>query len=85
MNRIEWQSKAVKQLREIADRALREHIYDSAQALQSFPDCAHIKKLTNHAYSYRLRIGTYRIFFEFDGIIKVVSIEEVKKRDERTY
>ncbi len=85
MNQIEWLPKAVKQLRKITDKTLREHIYDSTQILKDFPDCANIKKLTKHAYSYRLRIGGYRIFFEFDGVIKVVSIEEVKKRDERTY
>lgn len=85
MNRIEWQPKAVKQLRKITDKALREQIYDSTQTLKEFPDCANIKKLTKHTYSYRLRVGAYRVFFEFDGIVKVVSIEEVKKRDERTY
>ncbi|MDX8126497.1 type II toxin-antitoxin system RelE/ParE family toxin [Methylomonas sp. OY6] len=85
MNRIEWQPKAVKQLRKIADKRLREHVYDSAQILKDFPECANIKKLTKHEYSYRLRVGAYRVFFEFDGIVKVVSIEEVKKRDERTY
>lgn len=85
MNQIEWQPKAVKQLRKIADKALREQIYDSTQILKEFPDCANIKKLTKHTYSYRLRVGSYRVFFEFDGIVKVVSIEEVKKRDEHTY
>lgn len=85
MNLIEWRPKAVKQLRKIADKALREQIYDSTQILKEFPDCANIKKLTQHTYSYRLRVGSYRVFFEFDGIVKVVSIEEVKKRDEHTY
>jgi mRNA interferase RelE/StbE len=37
------------------------------------------------ADAYRLRVGDYRVFFEFDGGVKLVSIEEVKKRDERTY
>jgi len=30
-------------------------------------------------------VGNYRVFFEFDGAVRIVSIEEVKKRDERTY
>ena len=33
----------------------------------------------------RLRIGNYRILFNFDDVVKIISIEEVKKRDERTY
>ncbi len=72
-------------MRKIADKALREQIYDSSQVLKDFPECASIKKLTKHEYSYRLRVGAYRVFFEFDDIVKVVSIEEVKKRDERAY
>jgi mRNA-degrading endonuclease RelE of RelBE toxin-antitoxin system len=41
--------------------------------------------LTNHEHGYRLRVGNYRVFFDFDGAVRIVSIEEVKKRDERTY
>jgi len=37
------------------------------------------------ATGYRLRVGDYRVFFEFDGSVHVIDIEEVKKRDERTY
>jgi mRNA-degrading endonuclease RelE of RelBE toxin-antitoxin system len=44
-----------------------------------------VKALTNHEYGYRLRVGNYRVFFEFDGAIRIVSIEEVRKRYERTY
>jgi mRNA interferase RelE/StbE len=44
-----------------------------------------VKVLVNHAYGYRLRVGIYRVFFDFDGAVRIVSIEEVKKRDERTY
>ena len=64
---------------------MRSRIFDESQVLASFPQCSGIKQLTNHAYSYRLRVGDYRVFFEFNGAIHVVSIEEVKKRDERTY
>ncbi|TID28265.1 cytotoxic translational repressor of toxin-antitoxin stability system, partial [Avibacterium paragallinarum] len=35
---------------------------------------------------YRFRVGRYRVFFQLIGdALSVVSIEEVKKRDERTY
>ncbi len=44
-----------------------------------------VKSLTNHEYGYRLRVGSYRVFFEFEGAVRIVSIEEVRKRDERTY
>ena len=51
----------------------------------SFPGCANVKALKGHEYGYRLRVGNYRVLFDFDGRIHVVMIEEVRKRDERTY
>ncbi|MBP3194340.1 MAG: hypothetical protein J6M05_01540 [Cardiobacteriaceae bacterium] len=36
-------------------------------------------------YDYRFRVGNYRVLFNFDGCINIVSIEEVGRRNERTY
>lgn len=85
MNTIEWTEKALRQAHKIKDKAMRARIFDETQALRDFPHCSGVKRLTDHAYSYRLRVSDYRVFFEFDGGVKVVFIEEVKKRDERTY
>ncbi|MEN9891490.1 MAG: hypothetical protein RLY78_1785 [Pseudomonadota bacterium] len=85
MNSINWQPKALRQLRKIEAQAgaqirsaVNTELVDLAQA-------RNIKALTNHQYGYRLRVGNYRVFFEFEGSIRIVTIEEVKKRDERTY
>ena len=84
MNSIQWTRKAVKQL-------LRLHSYhqqqvrDAVSALEHMPDAINVKVLVNHPHSYRLRVGHYRVLFDWDGSIQVVSIQEVKKRDERTY
>lgn len=85
VNTIKWTAKAVRQARKIKDAAMRARIFEETQALARFPDCANVKKLTNAAYPYRLRVGDYRVFFTFDGFIQVVFIEEVKRRNERTY
>lgn len=85
MNTINWKPKALKQLEKIKETATRQRIYTEAQTLADFPDCQNVKKLTSHAYSYRLRVGDFRVFFGFNGDVHIVSIEEVKKRDERTY
>jgi len=53
--------------------------------LVDFSKARSVKALTNHDYGYRLRVGNYRVFFDFDGAVRIVSIEEVRKRDERTY
>lgn len=47
--------------------------------LSNLATARNIKKLLSHTYSYRLRVDNYRVFFEFDGAIRIVSIEEVRK------
>ena len=49
------------------------------------PDCHNVIPLVNHQYGYRLRIGNYRVLFDWQDEIRIVEIQEVKKRDERTY
>lgn len=49
------------------------------------PNVHNVIALTQHQYGYRLRVGRYRVLFNWDGAIHIVDIEEVKKRDEQTY
>jgi len=84
MNTITWTRRAVKQLGRIAS-ADQVRIYDAAQQLANMPDVHNVTALTRHAHGYRLRVGHYRILFDWDGGIRIVTIQEVKKRDERTY
>jgi mRNA-degrading endonuclease RelE of RelBE toxin-antitoxin system len=58
--------------------AVTAELVDLAQA-------RNVKALTRHEFGFRLRVGNYRVFFDFDGAVRIVSIEEVSKRDERTY
>ena len=85
MNQIEWKPKALKQLRRIdvqQGAAIRRHV---SSELVDLAAARNVKALVDHQYGYRLRVGNYRVFFEFDGAVRIVSIEEVRKRDERTY
>lgn len=85
MNTIGWTPKAAKQLRKLPHAAQAE-IRDAVKArLSLFPECSGVKALTNHAAGYRLRVGQYRVLFSFDGVIKLIRIEKVGKRDEHTY
>ena len=59
-------------------RAVTAELVDLAQA-------RNVKALTGHEFGFRLRVGSYRVFFDFDGAVRIVSIEEVSKRDERRY
>ncbi len=58
---------------------------EGVETLKDFPNVPGIKRLTNSPVGYRLRVGTWRILFDFDGAAHIVSIEEVKRRNERTY
>jgi len=37
------------------------------------------------SYDFRLRVGRYRVFFDYDGQIRIIAIQEIRKRDEHTY
>ena len=82
MNPILWQPKALRKLPGQANADIRAAV--SAE-LVDLVQARNVTALVRHEYGYRLRVGKYRVFFDFDGAVRIVSIEEVKKRDERTY
>lgn len=84
MNSIHWTRKAVKQLLRLHTHH-QVQVRDAVYELKDMPAVVNAQSLTCHEYGYRLRVGNYRVLFDWDGTIKVVSIQEVKKRDERTY
>lgn len=80
-----WTPKALKHLTKLRDRQTRERIVKATGALSGFPETSGVKALSNHQYGYRLRVGNYRVLFDVLDHARIISIEEVKKRDERTY
>ncbi|MCL1861858.1 MAG: type II toxin-antitoxin system RelE/ParE family toxin [Proteobacteria bacterium] len=84
MNEVIYSKKAAKQLRKLQPLD-NKTVRNGCNSLENMPDCINVRALVNHEHQYRLRVGNFRIFFDFDGIAHIVSIEEVKKRDERTY
>jgi mRNA interferase RelE/StbE len=60
-------------------------IYDAVETLRNRPVCRNVKALTGHEYGYRMRVGDWRILFDVKDRIKIITIQEVKKRDEHTY
>lgn len=85
MNLINWQPKALRQLRKIEAQASRQIRSAVSTELLDLSTARNVKALSGHACGYRLRVGPYRVLFDFDGAVRIVSIEEVRKRDERTY
>jgi mRNA interferase RelE/StbE len=86
MNEIIWHNRARKQMKKIP-KQYRESIHDCVDQLATFPKCERldITELKNHQYGYRIRVGRYRVLFDYANVIKIIKIQEVKKRDERTY
>ena len=85
MNSINWQPKALRQLRKIDAHAGKKIRAAVSTELLDLSKARNVTALTNHEHGDRLRVGNYRVFFDFDGAVRIVNIEEVKKRDERTY
>ncbi len=85
MSSINWQPKALRQLRKVDAHAGKQIRAAVSTELLDLSTARNVKALTNHEYGFRLRVGNYRVFFDYDGAIRIVSIEEVRKRDERTY
>ena len=83
--KIKWQPKATKQLIKLKDKSVINRINNAVLTLINFPEVINVKALLNHDYGYRLRVGDYRVLFDVQETVEIISIEEVKKRDERTY
>ena len=85
MNIIDWKPKATKQLLKL-QASTRTAILSAVDSeLVDLSRARNVKKLVNHDYGFRLRVGDYRVMFDYDGYVRIVSIEEVRKRDEQTY
>ena len=81
--------KALKQAESIPMKN-RVRIFAGIRGLQDSGTWGDVRKLVNHIYDYRLRVGNYRILFnleESSGNLEIgdISVEEIKKRDDTTY
>jgi mRNA-degrading endonuclease RelE of RelBE toxin-antitoxin system len=82
---VDWRPHALRQLRKIRDARLKTAIVLAVGSLRSSPAVEGIVALTAHCHGYRLRVGHYRVLFDVDKENRVVVIQEVRKRHERTY
>ncbi|MBK8986939.1 MAG: type II toxin-antitoxin system RelE/ParE family toxin [Chloroflexi bacterium] len=83
MYSIEWTRRALKHLKTIPQQRQKQIVL-AVRSLQEWPDCQNVKALRNRP-GYRLRVGRYRVLFDVENDLRIIEIEEVKKRDERTY
>ena len=85
---IDWTPKARRQLAKIRNRELRLRIFEAVGRLADFPAVSKgvgLEKLKSHRYGYRIRIGDHRALVDIDSRSQSVLVQEIRKRDERTY
>ena len=84
-NQIEWTIKALRQMGKLP-AAVNQEIRDKVKTLAQWPNVSGVVKLVNRP-EYRLRVGQFRVIFNVypDGEVTILQIEEVLKRNERTY
>ncbi|HEY3591693.1 MAG TPA: type II toxin-antitoxin system RelE/ParE family toxin [Buttiauxella sp.] len=87
MPEISWSKAARKQLLRI-DSRYREAVFEKVSELVYFPDVQlDLKKLEgSKKKEYRVRVGVYRVLFTvIDGNPTIIEIDEVARRQSKTY
>ncbi|ASJ02957.1 plasmid stabilization protein [Thermococcus profundus] len=80
-NRILVSKNALKELQEIP-AGRRDLIKDRISKLALFPLAKlDVQKLRGYSNLYRLRVGEYRVIFEYDREARIVKILRVGKRE----
>ena len=80
-NRVLIGKKALKELRDIPGHE-RELIKDRISKLAFFPLARlDVQKLRGYDAVYRLRVGDYRVIFEYDKGNRLIKILKVGKRE----
>ena len=72
--RIYYSNAALKVLKRMS-ADIRNHIMTRIQGLTSNPPVGDIKPLAGHPGEYRLRVGGYRVLYEYrDGALHIHNI-----------
>ena len=77
--KIKIQNTAYKDKKKI-DNIQFQKILKSISTLNNYPNVSNIKKLTNHNPPFRLRVGNYRVLFDIEDNILIIS--RIKHRKE---
>jgi mRNA interferase RelE/StbE len=81
---IQIEKLALKQLSKI-EKPAREKIRSAISDLAENPRPFGYKKLVDEGGLYRVKAGDYRIIYEVQDKILLVSVLRIAKRNERTY
>jgi mRNA interferase RelE/StbE len=77
--RIEWKRSAIKDLRKLPKDMLSK-ITAKVGDLQNDPYPDGVRKLTGSKYTYRIRLGKYRVVYNVLGDILIIEIIRIAHR-----
>ena len=93
MNVVKWARHAERQLEKLSPQDAEDVFWKVDNLEATWPKTSNVIKLVNRP-EYRLRVGRFRVFFTPSSyiakepgaqLVTILRIEEVLKRDERTY
>ena len=85
MYEIDWSPRARRQLAKVRPRGLQLRLVDAVGRLSAFPSVPGLERLVDHRFGFRLRVGAWRVLLDVETERHLVLVQEVRKRDERTY
>jgi len=78
--RVYFTSRSEKELSKLSPIDIKKVLPKFSQLISPFKSSLDIKKLTNQADFYRLRVGKVRIIFEIDEVKKEVWVRKIGYR-----
>ncbi len=78
---IEWKKSAVKELKKL-DKSTIKRIISAVENLSKEPNPKGCKKLKGTEFTYRLRVGSYRIIYSIQTAKLIIEIIKVRHRKE---
>jgi len=83
MKEIRYKTKAIRQIKKIKDKAVKKEITVKIDQLRTYPETPFQVSRYKTTDLLKFRVKTWRIFFTAE--LEIIEIQEVKKRNERTY
>lgn len=82
--KIEWQPRAARQLAGLQQQDAAR-IFAAVGLLENRDAWHNVIALQNRVYEYRLRVGNFRVLFDARDEVRIIAVQEVRRRNERTY
>lgn len=77
--KIEWKTSALKELKNL-DRSVIPRIVTAVESLSGNPRPSGVRKLQGSDYTYRIRVGEYRVIYEIADFRLLIIIVRVRHR-----